>query len=143
MPSATPQLPLAKRSASKPLLDLYAMSLSGLCLVHCLALPLMASLLPLLGQLSEWEWVHRALVLLAAPVTLWVIWLSRIDQHLRWFRRLAMAALLLLLAAAFSERLAAWEEPLTILGATLLGGSHLLRWRRMAGACAATLPSQQ
>lgn len=146
-------LPMASQSSEQPHStvtlerphhwNLYAASLSGLCLIHCLALPMLASLLPLLGRFSEWEWVHQSLVLLAAPATLWVVWLTRQDRSLRWFRVQAMGALLLLLAAAFSESLADWEESMTIVGATVLGGAHLLRWRWRARACPAPLARQQ
>ena len=57
--------------------DLYAVALSLLCILHCLALPLLAAVLPLAGMLSENETVHRGLVLASAPATLWVAWLIK------------------------------------------------------------------
>ena len=51
-------------------LDTSAVSLSVLCLVHCLALPLVSAFLPLAGVLAEAEWIHRAIVLIAVPITI-------------------------------------------------------------------------
>ena len=38
--------------------DTVAIGLSGLCLAHCLALPIFASLLPIAGAWAEAAWVH-------------------------------------------------------------------------------------
>ncbi|MEM7054169.1 MAG: MerC domain-containing protein, partial [Pseudomonadota bacterium] len=54
-------------------LDFSAISLSALCLIHCLALPLLAAGLPVIGVLSQAEWFHQLLVLLALPVTVLAI----------------------------------------------------------------------
>ena len=51
-------------------LDLCAAGLSTLCLVHCLALPLLTSLLPLAAQSVGSPLVHRILVAVAVPVSL-------------------------------------------------------------------------
>lgn len=123
-------------TSSRPLgrvagrLDLYAAALSTLCLIHCLALPLLATLLPLAGQLSETPLVHRALVLLAAPVTLWIVWQSLPMQGASVFIIAALSGLALLLLAAFSGTVAAFEQPITVAGALLLGAAHLWRWAR-------------
>ena len=58
-------------------LDLYAVGLSTLCLLHCLALPVLVALMPMAAQAAESELVHRALVVAAVPVSLWVIWKTR------------------------------------------------------------------
>jgi hypothetical protein len=138
-------------TSSRPLgrvaggLDLYAAALSTLCLIHCLALPLLATLLPLAGQLSETPLVHRALVLLAAPVTLWVVWQSLPVAGLKLFIILALTGLALLFLGAFSDTLSAYEQPITVAGALLLGVGHLWRWvrhrsaaRRRGEACVAS-----
>ncbi len=110
--------------------DLYAAGLSMLCLMHCLALPLLASLLPLAGQLSENIFVHRVLVLLAAPATLWAGWKS-LPIEANWpFLVTAAAGLALLMSAAFLDAVAAYEQPVTVTGALLLASAHLWRWAR-------------
>ena len=115
------------RSASGT--DLYAAALSLLCLVHCLALPLITSIFPLLGYLTESERVHQALVLLAAPATLWAAWNSRLiaTNHML-FIVLALSGLTLLIVAGFIEALEPIELWLTVLGALCLTTAHLWRW---------------
>lgn len=109
-------------------LDLYAAALSTLCLVHCLVLPMLASLLPVLGLLSENEWVHKALVLLAIPATLLACWSSMSRRQHPGFVAVALAGLSLLLLAAFAESLAAFEVAITTAGALLLATAHGWRW---------------
>ncbi|MDE0177198.1 MAG: MerC domain-containing protein, partial [Gammaproteobacteria bacterium] len=58
-------------------LDLAAVGLSTLCLLHCVALPVLVALMPVVGQAAENELVHRVLVVLAVPVSLRVIWKTR------------------------------------------------------------------
>jgi len=115
-------------------LDLYAAALSTLCLIHCLALPLAATLLPLAGTFSESHLVHRILVLLAAPVTLWVVWQSRSGSRTRLFIVVALCGLALLFVGAFSDRVEAYERPVTVAGALLLAAAHLWRWARHRSA---------
>jgi len=45
--------------------DRAGVTLSALCVVHCILLPLTTSFLPLMGMLAENETIHKALVLLA------------------------------------------------------------------------------
>ena len=53
--------------------DAVAISLSGLCLIHCLALPVLTGFLPLMGAWAEAEWVHLGFVGLAVPVSIWTL----------------------------------------------------------------------
>ncbi len=100
--------------------------LSSLCLVHCLFLPLFAAALPLLGLLSEAEWIHKVFVILATPLSISLIMKS---QSLR-IGGLALLGISLLLAGAFAEPLHDFEQQLTISGALLLGYAHIWRLRR-------------
>jgi len=110
--------------------DLYATVLSMLCLIHCLALPLLTSLLPLAGQFSDDTAVHRVLVLLAAPATLWAGW-NALSIEGSWpFLVTAAFGLSLLMSAAFLDAVAAYEQPVTVTGALLLASAHLWRWAR-------------
>lgn len=112
------------------MIDLYAVALSALCLVHCLGLPMLVALTPLAGQLSESILVHRVLVLLAAPVSLWVSWKSLLMKDAWPFAMTMLSGLGLLLLAAFVDAVSAFEQPVTIAGALLLGTAHLWRWVR-------------
>ena len=112
-------------------LDASAVGLSALCLVHCLALPALALLLPVLGLWARAEWVHVVFVLIAAPVAV----LSFVDPATRRPRSwpLATAAILglaLMIAGALEFPSAADERVLTVLGGLLLAGAHLTNWRR-------------
>ncbi|MFQ5981901.1 MAG: MerC domain-containing protein [Woeseiaceae bacterium] len=50
------------------LLDKAAVALSGICLLHCLALPLIIALLPFLAQLGEGHF-HVQMLLVVLPVS--------------------------------------------------------------------------
>ncbi len=125
--------PLDLQGAGRSSLDLYAAGLSTLCLIHCLALPLLATLLPLAAYFAENELVHRILVLLAAPATLWVVRTSWGHNGSSLFIGAALTGLGLLVLGAFVEPLEAYEQPITVAGAVLLGSAHLARWFRHRG----------
>lgn len=109
--------------------DAAAISLSSLCLIHCLALPILASILPLFGVLSEAEWVHRLFVVTAVPISLLSFFATHPTRVRLVFGILALAGGMLLFLAAFIERLHDVETVLTVCGALLLAGAHLFRWR--------------
>ena len=111
-------------------LDVYAVGMCTLCLVHCIALPLLTTLLPIAGVISDNGVVHRVLVLLAAPATIWLVYKASLERGSAGFIAMALSGLALLLIAAFVEALASFETPLTLVGATVLGFAHLQRWLR-------------
>ena len=112
-------------------LDASAISLSALCLVHCLALPTLALALPFVGAWAQAEWVHLALVCLAAPIALLALVDWRARRPRAW-SSVALAALGLgfMLVGALEFPSVAWERPLTVIGGVLLATAHLLNWRR-------------
>ncbi|WP_433852791.1 MerC family mercury resistance protein [Stenotrophomonas nitritireducens] len=108
------------------LFDASAVALSGLCLLHCLALPLLAALLPLFGAWIEAEWVHGVFVLIAAPLTSYALWRAHRHRPLPaalWL--LAGSGLALLLAGASGGLGERAETPLTIAGSLALASAHL------------------
>lgn len=110
-------------------LDGLAMSLSGLCLVHCLALPVLALGLPILGIFAEAEWVHWLLVGLAAPVSM--LALLGASAHRSWgLVAVALIGLCLLLAGAAGWPDHDWETALTVAGGLVLASVHWANWRR-------------
>ncbi|MFK7958585.1 MAG: MerC domain-containing protein [Lysobacterales bacterium] len=119
--------------ASRSNLDLCAVSLSGLCILHCAALPILATLIPAAAVAAEAEWLHKVLVLLAAPMSLRVIIGGWNEGGNLTFVLVALSGLTLLLAAAFVANLEAYELWLSIVGATLVGGAHLHRWLNASG----------
>src|SRR6185437_2573591 len=97
------------KSPSAALLDAGAVALSSLCLLHCLALPLLAAALPLFGVWAEAEWVHLVFVAIALPMTGFALWRAERRQPLP--------------ALALPSH--AWETPLTVTGSLLLAATHL------------------
>lgn len=125
---------MAKSPALHPLGDLSAIALSGLCLIHCLALPLLMSMLPWLAWLDgHAAWIHAWLLMLIAPLSAWA--LSRgCRQHGR--RPVLYAGLLaisaLVAAVVVAPRAPALEAPLTLLGSVMLVSIHVWNLRMLA-----------
>lgn len=131
--------PLAKRNAMNPLksstntgLDRIAVFLSGLCLLHCLALPFALLLGPLLGdwlQDSETQ-VHWLLLALALPVSAIALWRGFRKHHSALTLTLGLVGLLLMFIGVshlIGER---WEVILTVVGVSALLVAHI---RNMTG----------
>jgi len=111
--------------------DLSAAALSGLCLLHCLALPLLASLLPVLGAWAEAEWVHGVFVLLALPLSLLALGRAHARRALpprMW--ALAAVGLAALAAGALGWPNPRWETPITVGGSLMLVATHVWNLRR-------------
>jgi hypothetical protein len=112
-------------------LDGTAVFLSTLCVVHCLLLPVLAAVLPVLGLWAEAEWVHRAFVMAAVPISAMVFLRGRSDTAGRnWLRLIVSLGLASLVLGAFVEALHDYETILTVLGACLVATAHLLNHRR-------------
>ncbi|WP_084417801.1 MerC domain-containing protein [Henriciella litoralis] len=111
-------------------IDASAITLSALCMIHCLALPLLAAMLPLASVWAEAEWVHKAFVLVAVPLSGFAIVRSATSPGGLGFMLLALSGLTLLIAAAFLKPLHEVETPVTVTGALLLASAHIWRWSR-------------
>jgi cytochrome bd-type quinol oxidase subunit 2 len=115
--------------------DHAAIGLSGLCVVHCLLLPLAAAFLPLLSAWAEAEWVHLLFVAIALPLTATALRRSHRRHPLpAAVVALATAGLLLLTLGAVGWPLHALETPLTVAGSLALAGAHLWNLRRLHAA---------
>ena len=90
-------------------LDLYAVGLSTLCVLHCVALPVLLAVMPVAAQAAESELVHRILVIVAVPVSLRVIWKARPMNGNRLFVGAVSVGLGLLMLGAFMEAVSAYE----------------------------------
>ena len=124
-------------------LNLCAVGLSTLCLLHCIALPILITVLPVAAQAAENELVHQALVLAAVPVSLRVVWKTLPLDGNRLFVGAALGGLGLLLLAAFVEAVSQYEQPITVAGGALLGSAHLWHWmRRCGGSVTRRLPAE-
>ncbi len=123
-------------SSAPSRMDGFAIALSGLCLVHCLIIPVAVVLVPALSSvvLGTETTVHWVFLTLAVPTSCWAL--------LRGFRRrrkagalLAGMAGLLLMFLGVSHLLdPGLEVPLTLVGVSMVVVAHVLNLRRTASA---------
>ena len=111
--------------------DLAAIGLSGLCMAHCLALPLAAAFLPMAGAWAEAEWVHWAFALTAAPISLWT--LARRPRTLPLALGVFALGLLFCGAAEFPSH--DLETRISVVGSLLLALAHIINWSRQPHIC--------
>lgn len=124
------------KSSQAVLLDASAVALSSLCLLHCLALPLLAAALPLFGAWAESEWVHLVFVAFALPITVFALWRAHRQHRLPAAAWLAAGSgLALLLAGALEFPSHDSETLLTVCGSLLLAATHLWNARRRHRQC--------
>lgn len=110
--------------------DVAGVSVSSLCLIHCLALPVLAGILPIAGVWAESEWIHKAFVLLAIPISGYAVFTRGVQFHDSLFVFLVTFGLALLAASAFINALHDFEKPVTGAGAFIIAAAHIWRWRR-------------
>jgi MFS superfamily sulfate permease-like transporter len=112
---------------SADLLDGAAVTLSALCLVHCLALPLLVAGLPFLSQFSEGH-LHAQVLVVVIPlstVALLIGYRRHRDIRIVLAGVLGMA-LLVIGATVAHQRLGLTADRLfTITGSLVLGTAHL------------------
>jgi len=110
--------------------DAMGISLSGLCMIHCLALPLLVSLFPLAGAWAEAPWVHWLFAAMAGPLAAYVLTRPDATGRRQWLLIAAGVmgvALLFLAAAGFPSHDA--ETPMTVAGGLILASAHIVNWR--------------
>ena len=126
--------PFAKRNAMNPPktstntgLDRIAVFLSGLCLLHCLAVPFAILLGPLLGEwLTESETkVHWLLLALAVPISAIALWRGYIKHHSRLTLWLGSAGLALMFVGVSHLIGEDWEVVFTVIGVAALLVAHI------------------
>lgn len=128
-------------------LDRAAVCLSGLCLLHCLALPLLLALFPLLGHVfMAHETFHQLILVVVLPTTTLALGSGYRRHRRRSVLALGVVGLAGLIVAAFTiHRLGAeeWERAATIAGGLVLAVAHgwnfrLTRAHRALQACHCT-----
>lgn len=110
--------------------DGMAVGASALCLIHCLALPLVIAALPALAaRLDLGEGFHLAVLAFALPVSGFAL-IEGWRRH-RGVTPLVVGAvgLVLLGAGVAFEDMVAVETGVTVAGSLLLAGAHMANWR--------------
>lgn len=115
-------------SAITPATDRAAVALSLLCIVHCVALPVLALGLPVLAVVGEMEWVHWIFAVLAVLASGTVVATSPAARTPS-FLILAGLGASLVVFGLFAEGFGIEEAIPTVIGGVLLAFAH---WRRLA-----------
>ena len=122
-------------SSRQQLFDGSAIGLSVLCLAHCLALPVAASVGPLLGAGAVGEHTsqltHLVLALIALPISVLGLWLGFRSRGIDWpTALLAVTGLGLMFVGASHMVDAAITPAFTVPGVLAVAAAHLINWRR-------------
>ncbi|MDG2522108.1 MerC domain-containing protein [Caulobacter segnis] len=111
-------------------LDVSAIGLSGLCLIHCLVLPAVSVALPFIGGWSQAEWVHLVFIALAAPISVVALFRRGAPRPSAALLALAASGLALLLFGALGWPSHDLETWLSIAGGLTLTAAHTWNLRR-------------
>jgi multisubunit Na+/H+ antiporter MnhG subunit len=122
-------------------LDALGLAISVVCMVHCLALPLIALLLPTLALRFDHttdHQLHWLLLALAAPVSSLALWRGA-RRHQRWtWLKVGTAGLALMLLGVLHTFGEKSEVAVTMLGVSLLALAHfrnvVLLWQTHAAS---------
>jgi thiol:disulfide interchange protein len=111
-------------------LDKWGIAISSICLVHCLALPIIIALLPALTSIIPSDgWVHGILIGFAFPVTglaLWRGYRQHQDIHLLIMGGLGLTCIAL--ALVYTDNRTA-DVSMTLFGGLLIVVAHTLNLR--------------
>ncbi len=114
-------------------LDKTAVALSGICLVHCLALPLAITLFPLLGTtLIDHDTFHHLILFVVLPTTAVALAVGYRHHRSLWIAALGFLGVGALVFAAFAvhalhgESLERW---VTVAGGITLALAHIGNFR--------------
>jgi len=111
-------------------LDRAGITISALCIVHCVLLPVATTALPMLGLLAENETIHKVLVLLAIIPAVFAFTRTLKYKLAFFIRGVALFGILALFAGAFIEAFHDFETMLTVIGGLSLAAAHI--WRSLA-----------
>ena len=110
-------------------IDRSALSLSGLCLVHCLTGSLLLAAMSIGGGFIWSHSIHMVGLAVAIPLAGFALWRG-VNRHGRWLvAAIGGLGIGLMAGALFAAHGAAAEVLYTVLGVSLLGGAHLLNLR--------------
>jgi len=107
-----------------------AVSASLLCLLHCLALPLLLLLTPgMVGLFIQSEAFHSVALALVAPSALAAFWLGYRRHRRRHPAWLGVAGVVCLVVALLPDQTESAEAWMTTAGSLLLLLGHVINWR--------------
>lgn len=131
MTAATPQRKTETTGGSSltPATDRAAVALSLLCIVHCVALPVMALALPVLAVVGDMEWVHWVFAVLAVLASSTVVAISPAARTLGFLIPAGLGASLVVFGL-FAEQFGFEEAIPTVIGGVLLAFAHGRRLAR-------------
>lgn len=120
-------------NAIQTFLDKAAVSLSLLCIAHCLLLPVAVSIIPVFAVLPlEDEFFHTLLLILVLPTSCIGLTLG-CKKHQRWKLALwgAVGLSIIVLAAFFGHDTVGefGEKVLTLLGSIIIAWGHFQNYR--------------
>ena len=115
-----------RNSAKSRFLDQVAIVLSGLCLLHCLLLPFIIAVLPLLGRINESHF-HAQMLIVVVPVSV-IAFALGFRRHARkviiaW-GVVGVAVLVFGATFAHANYGATVDTLVTMVGAIVLAASH-------------------
>ena len=128
------------KSKSSNWLDGAAVGLSALCLIHCLALPLLVAGLPFLAQFSEGH-LHAQMLLVVLPLSIVALGLGFRHHRSTWIVLTGVLGMLTLVVGAtvaHSQLGLSADRSFTIVGALVLATAHFynsVRTRERKGPC--------
>jgi hypothetical protein len=127
-------------SKSRNWLDGAAVALSALCLVHCLALPLIVAGLPFLVQFSEGH-LHAQMLIVVLPLSSVALWLGFRRHRSRGIVSAGIVGMLTLIigaTVAHSNLGLTADRVFTVVGALVLATAHFYnsyRSKLMSSSC--------
>lgn len=114
---------------SMPLFDGLALSASALCLVHCLALPVLIAALPALSTVLDVpESFHRLMLIIAVPASLIAVLLGRRHHQRSSPALFAAGGLCLLFWGAYGTATEGGELLFSVVGGIALSWAHIRNW---------------
>ena len=112
-------------------LDGFAVGLSVVCAIHCLAVPVLAVLLPVAGGFLTHEHFHAILLIFVLPTSLLSLFLGcrRHGNSRVWYFGIVGIAIMAGAVLAHDVIGDGWERFATVVGGSLLAVGHILNYR--------------
>lgn len=139
-------LPLSSSSNNRgrwiPLWDGIGMSASGLCVLHCAAMPIVIALLPFWPVAQALHgWMHLAFAVIIVPATVSALWIGFRRKRTFLTPALLTGGLAVILAALLIEPIEqskVAETLMTLAGSSLLIAGHWRNWKSGASCSASS-----